>query len=108
RRNSWPPEHRRQIHRLNQTNSVCQTKSRLLQFKTLQVVPFFDRQRNVLVYVAYSERVIEGTQRTASAAFRSWLGPNHRQWWYMRGRILLERHLGRISGQYVYNPVGDS
>jgi CreA protein len=34
---------------------------RSLVFKTLQVVRFFDRQRNVLVYVAYSDRVIEGS-----------------------------------------------
>jgi CreA protein len=34
---------------------------RSLLFKTLQVVRFFDRGRNVLVYVAYSDRVIEGS-----------------------------------------------
>src|SRR5215468_4553152 len=33
---------------------------RSLLFKTLQVVRFFDRERNVLIYVAYSDRVIEG------------------------------------------------
>ena len=32
---------------------------RSLIFKTLQVVRFFDRKRNVLVYVAYSDRFIE-------------------------------------------------
>jgi hypothetical protein len=32
-------------------------------FKTLQVVRFFDRQRNVLVYVAYSDRIIEGSPK---------------------------------------------
>ena len=32
-------------------------------FKTLQVVRFFDKQRNVLVYVAYSDRVIEGSPK---------------------------------------------
>ena len=36
-----------------------------------QVVRFFDKQRNVLVYVAYSDRVIEGSAKTALAAFRS-------------------------------------
>jgi CreA protein len=34
---------------------------RSLIFKTLQVVRFFDRKRNVLVYVAYSDRFIEGS-----------------------------------------------
>jgi CreA protein len=34
---------------------------RSLIFKKLQVVRFFDRERNVLVYVAYSDRVIEGS-----------------------------------------------
>ena len=34
---------------------------RSLIFKTLQVVRFFDRKRNVMVYVAYSNRFIEGS-----------------------------------------------
>ena len=34
---------------------------RSLVFKKLQVVRFFDRERNVLVYVAYSDRIIEGS-----------------------------------------------
>lgn len=38
---------------------------RSLIFKTLQVVRFFDRQRNVLVYVAYSDRVIEGSPKNS-------------------------------------------
>ena len=38
---------------------------RSLVFKTLQVVRFFDRQRNVLVYVAYSNRVIEGSPKNS-------------------------------------------
>jgi CreA protein len=38
---------------------------RSLLFKTLQVVRFFDRQRNVLVYVAYSDRVIEGSPKNS-------------------------------------------
>lgn len=33
---------------------------RSLAFKKLQVVRFFDRDRNVLVYVAYSDGVIRG------------------------------------------------
>ena len=38
---------------------------RSLVFKTLQVVRFFDRQRNVLVYVAYSNRFIEGSPKNS-------------------------------------------
>ena len=38
---------------------------RSLLFKELQVVRFFDRERNVLVYVAYSDRVIEGSPKNS-------------------------------------------
>ena len=38
---------------------------RSLVFKTLQVVRFFDRERNVLVYVSYSDRVIEGSPKSS-------------------------------------------
>ena len=38
---------------------------RSLLFKTLQVVRFFDKQRNVLVYVAYSDRVTEGSPKNS-------------------------------------------
>jgi CreA protein len=38
---------------------------RSLVFKTLQVVRFFDRQRNVLVYVAYSDRVLAGSPQNS-------------------------------------------
>ena len=38
---------------------------RSLLFKTLQVVRFFDKQRNVLVYVAYSDRIIEGSPKNS-------------------------------------------
>ena len=50
---------------------------RSLVFKTLQVVRFFDKQRNVLVYVAYSDRVIEGSPKNSisSVPIMSWPGP---------------------------------
>ena len=50
---------------------------RSLVFKTLQVVRFFDRQRNVLVYVAYSDRVIEGSPKNSisSVPIMSWPEP---------------------------------
>jgi CreA protein len=38
---------------------------RSLLFKKLQVVRFFDRERNVLVYIAYSDRVIEGSPKNS-------------------------------------------
>ena len=38
---------------------------RSLVFKKLQVVRFFDHERNVLVYVAYSDRVIEGSPKNS-------------------------------------------
>ena len=40
-------------------------EKRSLVFKKLQVVRFFDRERNVLVYVAYSNRVIEGSPKNS-------------------------------------------
>jgi CreA protein len=38
---------------------------RSLLFKELQVVRFFDRERNVLVYVSYSDRMIEGSPKNS-------------------------------------------
>lgn len=40
-------------------------ENRSLVFKSLQVVRFFDRQRNVLVYVAYSDRVMTGSPQNS-------------------------------------------
>jgi CreA protein len=50
---------------------------RSVLFKTLQVVRFFDKQRNVLVYVAYSDRVIEGSPKNSisSVPIMSWPEP---------------------------------
>jgi len=49
---------------------------RSVLFKTLQVVRFLDRQRNVLVYVAYSNRVIEGSPKNSisSIPIMRWRG----------------------------------
>jgi len=49
---------------------------RSLLFKTLQVVRFFDHERNVLVYVAYSNRIIEGTPKNSisSVPIMNWPG----------------------------------
>lgn len=38
---------------------------RSVLFKTLQVVRFFDKTNNVLVYVSYSDRVIEGSPQNS-------------------------------------------
>jgi CreA protein len=38
---------------------------RSLVFKTLQIVRFFDRERNVLVYVSYSDRVLAGSPQNS-------------------------------------------
>ncbi len=39
-----------------------------LGFKTMQVVRFFDSKRNTLVYLVYSDRVIEGSPQNAVTA----------------------------------------
>ena len=39
-----------------------------LVFKTMQVVRFFDRQRNALVYLVYSDRLIDGSPQNAVTA----------------------------------------
>ena len=50
---------------------------RSLVFKTLQVVRFFDRKRNVLVYVAYSDRLINGSPQNSisSVPIMGWVAP---------------------------------
>ena len=50
---------------------------RSLVFKRLHVVRFFDRQRNVLVYVSYSDRVIEGSPKNSisSVPVMGWVAP---------------------------------
>lgn len=40
-------------------------KNTSLLFKTLQVVRFYDDKRNVLVYLSYSDRVIEGSPQNS-------------------------------------------
>jgi CreA protein len=50
---------------------------RSLVFKRLHVVRFFDRERNVLVYVSYSDRVIEGSPKNSisSVPVMGWTAP---------------------------------
>jgi CreA protein len=39
-----------------------------LVFKTMQVVRFLDKKRNTLVYLVYSDRLIEGSPQNAVTA----------------------------------------
>jgi CreA protein len=50
---------------------------RSLLFKQLHVVRFFDRGRNVLVYVSYSDRVIQGSPKNSisSVPIMGWTAP---------------------------------
>jgi CreA protein len=50
---------------------------RSLVFKSLQVVRFFDRERNVLVYVSYSDRVIAGSPQNSisTVPIMGWTAP---------------------------------
>ncbi len=41
------------------------TKRTSLVFKSVQVVRFFDKKRNVLVYLVYSDKVIEGSPKNS-------------------------------------------
>ena len=52
-------------------------EQRSLVFKTLQVVRFLDRERNVLVYVAYSDRVLTGSPQNSisSVPITGWKTP---------------------------------
>jgi CreA protein len=50
---------------------------RSLLFKRLHVVRFYDRARNVLVYVSYSDRLIEGSPKNSisSVPVMGWVAP---------------------------------
>ncbi len=39
-----------------------------LIFKKLQVVRFFDKKRNALVYLTYSDKVVDGSPKNAISA----------------------------------------
>ena len=72
---------------------------RSLLFKKLQVVRFFDRERNVLVYVAYSDRIIEGSPKNSisTVPIMGWSAPEIRTW--RHGRCLVVRSTGEPSGE---------
>jgi CreA protein len=50
---------------------------RSLIFKRLHVVRFFDKERNTLVYVSYSDRLIEGSPKNSisTVPIMGWLAP---------------------------------
>jgi CreA protein len=50
------------------------SESRSLIFKSLQVVRFFDKKRRTYIYLAYSDRVIEGSPQNAisTVPIQSW------------------------------------
>jgi CreA protein len=52
-------------------------EQRSLLFKSLQVVRFFDRKRNVLVYVSYSDRIITGSPKNSitTVPIMGWKAP---------------------------------
>jgi len=61
---------------LTQGDSVFEERRSLI-FKRLHVVRFFDKERNVLVYVSYSDRVIEGSPKNSisSVPVMGWSAP---------------------------------
>lgn len=55
------------IGKLKDGEEVFKERTSLV-FKTMQVVRFFDQKRNTLVYLVYSDRVIEGSPQNAVTA----------------------------------------
>ena len=41
------------------------SKSTSLTFKTMQVVRFFDKKRNVLIYLVYSDKLVDGSPKNS-------------------------------------------
>ncbi|CAA7624814.1 conserved hypothetical protein [Magnetospirillum sp. LM-5] len=50
--------------KLKEGETVFEKDTSLL-FKTMQVVRFYDKKRNVLVYLVYSDRIIEGSPKNS-------------------------------------------
>ena len=51
-----------------ESGSVVFQKRTSLVFKRLQVVRFYDEKRNALVYLSYSDRMVEGSPKNALSA----------------------------------------
>lgn len=43
-------------------------KNTSLLFKTMQVIRFYDKKRNTLIYLTYSDRIIEGSPKNSVSA----------------------------------------
>ncbi|MEA9392793.1 protein CreA [Acerihabitans sp. TG2] len=56
------------IKNAKQRGTVVFEKRTSLVFKRLQVVRFYDEKRNALVYLSYSDRVVEGSPKNALSA----------------------------------------
>ena len=48
--------------------SMVFEKSTSILFKKIQVVRFYDKQRNVLIYLTYSDKLIEGSPKNSISA----------------------------------------
>lgn len=53
--------------RLNAGEEVFQARTSIM-FKTMQVVRFYDPKRKTLIYLVYSDRIIEGSPKNAISA----------------------------------------
>jgi len=64
------------VGKLNDGESVFDER-RSLVFKRLHVVRFYDRQRKVLVYVTYSDRVLQGSPKNSisTVPVMGWVAP---------------------------------
>ncbi len=61
---------------LNQGEAVFEERRSLI-FKRLHVVRFYDKERKVLVYVSYSDRILRGSPKNAisSVPVMGWVAP---------------------------------
>ena len=71
----------RQVGPIHQTGELKEgervfSENRSLVFKKLQVVRFFDKKRQTYIYLAYSDRVIEGSPQNAisTVPIQPWVG----------------------------------
>lgn len=60
-----PVEVSRRIEKGKEDGESVFKKSTSLLFKTIQVVRFYDEKRKVLIYMSYSDKVIEGSPKNS-------------------------------------------
>lgn len=56
------------IKKSDDSGTVVFQKRTSLVFKKLQVVRFYDEKRNALVYLTYSDRLVDGSPKNALSA----------------------------------------